>query len=444
MITVFRSSWAILLGMMLLMVGNGLQGTLLGVRGDLEGFSTGALSIVMSGYFAGFLIGSRLAPEMIRRVGHVRVFAALGSLISAALIMFPTITDPITWTLLRVLLGFCFSGVYVTAESWLNNSTSNETRGQALSLYIIMQMVGIIAAQGILALGDPSGFVLFVIPSVLVSLAFLPMLLSASPTPAFESTKPLTFAQLYAVSPLGCIGIFLLGGVFAALFGMTAVYGTEAGLSLGQISLFVSMIYTGGLVLQFPIGWISDRFDRRTLIVLVAFVAMLASFGAMTGIGGFYGLLLTSFLIGGMANPLYALLLAYTNDYLDNDDMAAASGRLIAINGTGAILGPLAIGWMMTNFGAAAFFGFIAVLMGMIGAYGLYRMTQRAAPDIEDTGLYQAMMPTATSVAMELAQEVWIDEDTAQTEARAEAKADAKAEAEAEDARNASATGKFG
>ncbi|MBN2760174.1 MAG: MFS transporter, partial [Rhodobacteraceae bacterium] len=156
MIKVFAGSWALLLGIMLLMVGNGVQGTLLGIRGDIEGFTTGQMSIVMSGYFAGFLIGSRVAPEMIRRVGHVRVFAALGSMISAVLVLYAAIPEWIVWALLRVLIGFCFCGVYVTAESWLNNATSNETRGQTLSLYMIVQMVGIISAQALINFADPA------------------------------------------------------------------------------------------------------------------------------------------------------------------------------------------------------------------------------------------------------------------------------------------------
>ncbi len=163
MLQVLASSWALLLGVMLLMVGNGVQGTLLGIRGGLEGFSTFELSLVMSGYFAGFLFGSRMAPIMIRRVGHVRVFAALGSFISAVLILYPAMNDPIAWTLLRVVVGFCFSGVYVTAESWLNNAADNANRGKALSLYMFVQMVGIIAAQGLLVLGDPQDFILFII-----------------------------------------------------------------------------------------------------------------------------------------------------------------------------------------------------------------------------------------------------------------------------------------
>ena len=214
MLTVLRNSWALLLGMMLLMIGNGVQGTLLGIRGAIEGFSTTQMSFVMSAYFLGFLFGSRMTPNMIRRVGHVRVFAALGSMVSAVLVAYAAAPDWMAWVLMRVLIGFSFSGVYITAESWLNDTSTNETRGQALSLYMIMQMLGIIASQALLNVGDPSGYFLFVIPSILVSVAFTPILLAASKAPAFELTKPLSFVRLYRTSPLGCVGIFLLGGVF--------------------------------------------------------------------------------------------------------------------------------------------------------------------------------------------------------------------------------------
>ncbi|MDP4032755.1 MAG: MFS transporter, partial [Pseudorhodobacter sp.] len=212
MLTVLRNTWALLLGLGLLMLGNGMQGTLLGIRGGIENFSTFQMSLVMSAYFVGFLFGSRLAPVMIRRVGHVRVFAALGSMISAVLILYAAAPDWMVWAALRVVIGFSFSGVYIATESWLNNASTNENRGQALSLYLIVQMIGIIAAQLLLNVGDASGYILFVIPSVLVSLAFTPILLSASPAPAFESTKPMSFRRLYQASPLGCVGMFLLGG----------------------------------------------------------------------------------------------------------------------------------------------------------------------------------------------------------------------------------------
>ncbi|MFW2542643.1 MFS transporter [Primorskyibacter sp. 2E107] len=422
MIDVMKHSWALLLGMLLLMVGNGLQGSLLGVRGAEAGFSAGTMSVVMSAYFAGFLVASRVVPGMIRRVGHVRVFAALGSFISAALILFPALQDPFAWTAGRVVLGFCFCGVYVTAESWLNNATTNETRGQTLSAYMIVQMIGIIVSQALLIIPDVSGFLLFVIPSVLVSISFAPILLSISPTPAFDSTKPMTLKELYDVSPLGMVGMFLMGGVFAAQFGMAAVYGTQAGLTLGQISIFVASFYVGALVMQYPLGWLSDRMDRRKLIMLVAAVGGTAAVAAILSGGFFWAVVGAALVIGGCANPLYSLLIAYTTDFLEPDDMASASAGLLFINGVGAIAGPLIIGYAMEMVGPAGFFMLIAVLLGLVTLYALYRMTRRASVPVDETGTYAPLSPSATPVFMEAAQEYAID---AAEEAEAE---DAEAE----------------
>lgn len=409
MFQVLSGAWALLLGMMLLQVGNGMQGTLLGIRGALEGFSTYEMSVVMSSYFVGFLFGSRMAPEMIRRVGHVRVFAALGSMISAVLILYPTIAEPWAWALGRVVIGFCFSGVYVTAESWLNNSATNATRGKALSLYMIVQMIGIVSAQGLMVLADPSGYVLFVIPSVLVSLAFAPILLSVSPTPAFGSTKPLSLRQIMKISPLGCVGMLLTGGVFAAQFGMSAVYGAEAGLSVGQISAFVASFYVAAVLVQYPLGWLSDRMDRRKLIAGVSLVTGLgATIGMLFG-DNYWLLLVAGFLVGGSSNPLYSLLIAYTNDFLDHDDMAAAAGGMVFINGLGAIAGPLMVGWMMGLMGPSGYFLYTALLMYAMVAYALYRMTQRAAPAVRDTDRYMPVAPSASPMAVEFAQELAIE-----------------------------------
>ncbi|TVP71458.1 MAG: MFS transporter [Rhodobacteraceae bacterium] len=401
MLKVFTASWALLLGMLFLMVGNGVQGTLLGIRGAIEGFSTGQMSIVMSAYFAGFLIGSRMAPEMIRRVGHVRVFAALGSLISAVLVLYAAIPDWIAWTVLRVLIGFAFSGVYVTAESWLNNTASNENRGQALSLYMIVQMLGIIAAQALINFADPAGFLLFIIPSVLVSLAFAPILLSISPAPTFGTTRSMSMRELYDVSPLGVVGIFLMGGVFSALFGMTAVWGTEAGLSILEISVFTAAIYFGGLVFQYPIGWLSDKMDRRKLLVAVALIGTAAGAFAVLIDLSFLWLLGVALIIGGISNPLYSLLVAYTNDYVDTDQMAAVSGGLLFVNGLGAIVGPLAIGWIMSMIGPPGYFLFIITLTALLSIYALYRMTQRPAPSVSESGPYAPVSPVVSAATVE-------------------------------------------
>jgi MFS family permease len=396
--------------MLLLMLGNGMQATLIGIRGGLEGFSTLELSIVMSGYFVGFLLGSRMTPTMIRRVGHVRVFAALASMVSAILILFPSITAPWAWVILRVAFGFCFSGVYVTAESWLNNSVANENRGKALSLYLIVQMGGMVMAQGLLLFGDASGFIVFVIPSVLVSLSFLPILLSINPTPSFETAKPLSLVALYRISPLGCVGVLILGGVYGGLYGMPAVYGSAAGMTLTQIPIFVAAIMTGALVFQYPLGWLSDRMDRRRLIMAVS---ILGGLSAMAGaaLGAFFpALLVVAFLVGGLSNPLYGLLIAYTNDFLEGDDMAAASGGLIFLNGMGAIAGPIVTGWALGQVGPAGFWMFIGVLMLASGAYAGWRMLRRpVVPTPDETSRFAPIGPTATPVALEVAQELYAE-----------------------------------
>ena len=399
MLKVLAHSWPLLLGVMLLMVGNGVQGSLLGIRGAYEGFSTFQLSVIMSAYFLGFLGGSRVAPEMIRRVGHVRVFSALGSMISAVLVLYPMVLDWTAWALFRVVIGFCFSGIYVTAESWLNNTASNETRGQALSAYMIVQMLGIIASQGLLAMGDPEGFGLFIIPSVLVSLAFMPILLAATPAPTFDSVKAMSFVQLFRTSPLGCAGMLLTGGVFSAMFGMASVYGAMSAMTVGQIAIFVAAMYVGGLVLQYPIGWLSDRMDRRALILWMsaagAGVMLVAALVPLP----FLFEVVVAVLLGGIINPLYSLLIALTNDHLKKEEMPGASAGLIFLNGFGAIFGPLVAGWLMGVIGPKGYFLIIGAFFAVLALYAAYRISRRASP--VHTGSYAGLSPTASSVAVE-------------------------------------------
>ncbi|MCJ8140210.1 MFS transporter [Falsirhodobacter halotolerans] len=400
MTAVFFSTWPLLVGVLLLMVGNGMQSSLLGIRGGIEDFTTLQISLVMSSYFAGFLFGSKMVPDMIQRVGHVRVFAALGSIISAVLVCYPVMPDWLIWALMRVAIGFSFSGVYITAESWLNNTATNETRGQALSIYMIVQMLGIVTSQILLNVGDPAGFAIFVLPSVLVSIAFIPILLTVTQAPTFETTERLSFARLYEVSPLGVVGMFLAGGIFACMFGMAAVWGTVVGLSVAQISAFIAAMYVGGLVFQYPIGWMSDRMDRRALIGIVAAVGAVAMFITTFLPIAMWVLIPAAIVIGGVANPMYSLLIAHTNDHLTKEQMAGASAGLLLSNGLGAMAGPPIIGWMMDRIGQQGFFVFICALMVMIAAYAAYRTTQRTAPKPEDTGAFVVMAPTAAAVAV--------------------------------------------
>ena len=417
MVYILKNSWALLLGLFLLMLGNGTQGTLLSVRGALEGFGPTTMSYVMSAYYVGFLLGSILAPKLIRRVGHVRVFAALASLISAAFIGYAMAPEPYIWAVLRFVVGFGFSGVYVVAESWLNDAATNETRGQALSAYMIVQMLGLVLAQFLILTADPSGFILFAVISILVSVSFAPILLSVSPAPAFHASKPMTLRRLFKTSPLGSVGTFILGGVLSILFGMTAVFATEIGLSTPRISLLVGVSYLGAVVMQYPIGWVSDKIDRRLLVVMITGFAAVAISISLPFAGSFYTLLALGFLIGATGSPLYSLLIAHTNDYLDVEDMANASGALIFLNGVGAAATPVLVGMAMSQFGAFSYYYALIILMGSISLYGAYRMTRRNAIPIEETMSYTPVMPQTTPIAAEVAQELAIEAAEAEEQA---------------------------
>jgi MFS family permease len=390
MIKVLLGVWALLVGVVLIMLGNGMHFTLMGLRGGIEGFSASELAVITSGYFLGFLSGARTTPLLIQRVGHVRVFAALGSFMSAGLIAFTLLAEPWAWTLLRVLIGFCMSGIYVVAESWLNNTATNETRGKVLSAYMIAQTLGIIGAQGLLTLGDAATAGLFIGASILVSISFAPILLSVTTAPAVEVARPMSLRALFVGSPLGTVGIFLLGGVYATQSGMGAVFGSQIEMTASTIALFVAMLFAGALVLQYPIGWLSDRADRRKLIFWLALMgAASCALGWLAGSDtlwfadtGVWPLMAAAFLAGGVTTPLYALLLAYTNDFLPSEDMPAASGGLIFNFGLGAVLGPLLTGWAMQEVGPYAFWLVLGATFTVMAVYALYRMTQRAAAPI--------------------------------------------------------------
>jgi MFS family permease len=405
MIRMLSSVWALLLGIVFIMLGNGMHFTLIGLRGGIEGFSSTELAIVTSGYFLGFLSGARLTPLMIQRVGHVRVFAALGSLMSTGLIALPLLTEPWAWTVLRVLVGFCMSGIYVAAESWLNAAATNETRGKVLSAYMIAQTLGIIGAQGLLALGDAATSVLFIVASILVSISFAPILLTVSAIPVVEVARPMPLRGLFTSSPLGTVGIFLLGSVYATQSGMGAVFGSQIGMSVNQIALFVAMLFAGALVLQYPIGWLSDRMDRRILIFGLAFLGVLSCLLGWSIGDTLWPLMAAAFFAGGVTTPLYALLVAYTNDSLSAADMPAASGGLVFTFGLGAIAGPLVTGWAMQRLDPYAFWLVLGATFCAIALYALYRMTQRAMVPVNETDSYLNILPTASTVAVEAAGE---------------------------------------
>jgi MFS family permease len=317
MTAAISSCWPLFLGMALLMIGNGLQGSLLGVRAAIEHFPTTLTGVLMSAYYLGFLVGSLLTPKLVMRVGHVRVFAALASLASTAILIHAVFVEPTTWVAVRLASGFCYAGLYVVAESWLNEQATNETRGQLLSIYLVISYGGMALGQGLLNTASPGGSTLFMLVSILVSLSLIPMLLSATKGPAFAASSPISVKELYQASPTGMVGFFVAGLAQGGAVGMGAVYTGMIGLSVPLISLFMTMLLLGGMLLQWPLGLFSDRFDRRLVLTVVTFVAAaLALAGAMGAADSIKGLLIIIFLFGGMMLPMYSLCLALPTNRL--------------------------------------------------------------------------------------------------------------------------------
>ena len=403
--TSVRSAAPLLFGLSLLMLGNGLQGTLLGVRATLEGFSTDTTGFVMAAYFGGFLAGSIVVPGMLRNVGHIRVFAALASIASGAVLMHVLIIHPLAWGVFRLVTGFCFAGLYVITESWLNDIATNRTRGQLLSVYMVVVTGGIAGGQFLLPLSDPGSFELFILISVLVSLSLVPTSLSVKSAPSFEAPQRVGLRALYAISPLGVVGALGVGVAHSALFSMGAVYGQSVGMSNKEISVFLALIFLGGMVMQWPVGYISDRMDRRQLILALGAVAAIMSMLALpawVSEGDRLWLFAIIALLGAASLPLYSLCIAHANDYLEPEQIVAASSTLVLVGSIGLTLGPLAAGLLMTRLGPQGLFWGEAFAHVFIVVFTAYRMMRREAPSVEDQHRHATITSRTTPLAAAL------------------------------------------
>jgi len=395
------SSWAILLGFGILMLGDGLQGTLLAVRADLEGFSATLTGLVMSTFYIGFLIGSIMTPRITIKVGHIRVFAAYAAISSTAiLVQSLAVTVPL-WIAMRLISGFCFAGLYIVAESWLNDRATNETRGKLLSLYMVVTYIGIGAGQLLLNLANPLEFQLFILISILISVAVVPLLLSAGSPPTFHDSVRISLFELFRLTPLGIVSMFAVGLVTATFFALGPVYAQRIGLNIRDTSYFMTAAVIGTVLLQGPIGALSDRFDRRRVLTIVT---ILTSVTALICIPAeqvsTQALFLAIALFGGLAFPLYSVCIAYTNDHLKPKQMIAASGALVLVSGLGAIVGPILVAVIMDTYGNQAMFWSIAAVHALTGVFAIYRMI-RSAPvplDKQRPGTTTAVHPSGSAI----------------------------------------------
>lgn len=390
MSTALKSSWALLVGIGLIMLGNGLQTSLLGLRAVVEGFPTAATGMIMSAFYVGFLAGSQKTPQVVARVGHIRVFAAWAAMAAVAILLHGLIITPISWVATRLVTGFCYAGMYVVAESWLNERADNRTRGQLLSAYMVVQYLGLSGGQLMLNLGNPGELTLFMWAALVISLAIVPISLTSVPATAVEAQEPMGLKTLLKLSPLGVITCAGAGLSTGALLGMGAVFAERSGFSLGEVSIFMALLILGTVCFQFPVGWISDWIGRRKVIIIVGMlatlVAVLAYMAMDWGSAWVYGLI---FIVGGVSMPLYSVGIAYANDELRPSQMVAASSSLVMTFGLGAALGPVGVAAMMDLFGPGGFYISVGLVHMVLVVFALFRTTQRRPPSLEEQGSHQ-------------------------------------------------------
>ena len=384
-----KNSWALFTGYFVLMIAHGFQGNLLGVRSVIEEFNFVATGAMMSGYFVGYFAGASTIPKLIGKVGHIRVFAAFASMASLSILVHAVFVDPIVWTFARIITGFSIVSIFIVMESWLNDRANNRTRGQLLSIYMFITLIGISLGTLLLNFSSPEKYEPFILISLLLSLALIPILLTKRKAPKFKKLGYINVKDLYKASPLGTVSMFCTGIIHSALFSLGAVYAASMNFTIFEISLFLFLIAIFGGIFQWPIGYYSDKSDRRIIIIFCTFFAalfcLLSILASGTSLENMY--LATSIginkimffiyvtLYAGMAIPLFTLNLAYVNDYIAKEKFVAAGAGMQVIFGLGAMTGPFLCSLLMNKFGTNGFFIHLLSFHLIIGAFGLYRIT---------------------------------------------------------------------
>ena len=417
-----KKSWALFTGIGIMMVAHGLQIQVMGIRSVIEEFSFLTTGIFMSSYFVGYFVGSKTTPALVSKVGHIRVFAAFASLASLSALIAVVYINPFMWTISRFITGISLVSCYVVCESWLNDRANNKNRGQLLSTYMIVIYLGLAMGMLLLNLSSPMNYEPFILVSVLLSLALVPILLTKRSAPKFKKIGTISVKELYKISPLGSVSAFCTGIIHGAFFSLIAVYATKANFSLLETSILLFISTISGVLGQWPIGFFSDTYDRRLVIVLTTFGAAFLSFcsilTANDPIENIYWLKEFDFkkilffifvgLYSSLCLPLFSLNLAHTNDYVSKEKFVGAGGGLQLIFGFGAISGPILCSFFMQIFELNGFFIFLIIIHLIIGSFGLYRMKVRKTVSNPDS-TFTPIPATITPAGLEL------DPDTPET-----------------------------
>lgn len=380
--TVLSSVGALLISAAILLAGGGLLSTLVAIRAEIEGFPLVAIGVLTSGYYAGFIAGCFATPHLVKRVGHVRVFAALSSLIAAAVLIHVIAVNIPVWFVLRVLTGFAFAGLYMLIESWMNTQAPNEKRGQVLSIYRMVDLGAVTAGQFMLTLAPPEGFVLFSVVAICVCAAIFPISLSTSKAPEAVSQTSLNVRKLIKTVPLAVAGCFAVGLANGAFWGVAPVFVQKLGHPVVLVSLFMSIAIAMGAVLQWPVGWLSDKLGRRIVLICMSALSVLAGvFLWQFAPQSQMLLLIGGALYGAFGMQLYGLSAAHANDFAEPHEFVAISGGLLLIYGIGSIIGPSVAPIFMALYEPSAMFAFTGAVHLALMLYAIWRKTQRTSPD---------------------------------------------------------------
>jgi MFS family permease len=375
---------ALLFGYGLMQMGNTLQGTLLSVRGSVDGFSPTDIGAVGAAFWVGIVLGSLRGGKVIERVGHTRTFAALAAIASSAALLHLLVVDPAVWIIARAITGFCFAGLFMVVESWLNSSATVQTRGQILSLYGMTGLIAGIGGQLLLPTGNPSGFRLFCIVSMIISFALVPIALSRASAPSHAvGEAKINLGRLYTLSPFGVVAALLCGITTGSFFALGPVFAQSHGLDTGGIAIFMACGSLGGFAMTWPLGWLSDRMDRRLVIIGTTAMAAAILFGFVTLIpkgSPPWVLYVCVAIFGGSSIPTYSIVTAHVNDMVRPGEFVAASGGLLILVGAGSAAGPVIAGIGMSTFGPDGLPCTIIAAQALMASWGAYRIRQRAAP----------------------------------------------------------------
>ena len=397
---------ALLLGMGIMLLGNGLFGTLAALRMTIEGFSPSTIGIVVACHSIGFAVACLTAERIIGAVGHIRVFAGFAATMAICCLCFPIVVEPFTWMGLRLVFGFASAAVFMVGESWLAGASPTDTKGKVFAIYMVVNKGCFGLGQLLLTLGEPSSDRLFMMTAALYALCLIPVALTRIRVPEGQETERLRFTDLYRLSPVGVAGAIAAGSINSALLGLGPVFATEIGFTVPQISFFMTAFLIGSLLLQIPIGRTSDRFDRRTVLLCVAVLTAAACVGMMlAAYEDLVVVLSLSALVGGLSATIYPIAATHANDLTREEQMVSMYAGLLLAFAIGASAGPIIASFAMQYFGAPALFGFAAAINVILGLFTLYRMTRRAAdPDEMQTdfiGMPQTSLTTPKVVQLD-------------------------------------------